>query len=89
MSDSSAKVTKNTNKVFPALIVVGFLVGIGLLVLAKYMLTNYSYSLAQTHRSNAVNVSGKIVLLLSLILLVFYALMLLMKKNSQTKTSNK
>ena len=65
MSNSIANVTK-INKVLLILVIIGFLIGIGLLVLARYMLTNYAYSLAQNHRSHVVNFSGKIVLALSL-----------------------
>lgn len=88
MSNSTQKVTK-TNKALLALVIVGLLVGIGLLVLAKYMLTNYTYSLAQTHRSHVINVSGKIVLALSLVILVVCVIRLLMSKDPFAKTSNK
>lgn len=84
MSNSIANVTK-INKVLLILVIIGFLIGIGLLVLARYMLTNYAYSLAQNHRSHVVNFSGKIVLALSLILLIVYAIRLLLSKKPTNK----
>ena len=47
--------------------IIGLVVGIGLLFLSKYMLTNYAYSLAQTHRSHVVNGAGQVISLLGLI----------------------
>jgi len=79
---NNTKTAPKLKNILLILAIIGFLAGTGLLVLAKYMLTNYASSLAQTYRSHIVNVSGKLVLLLSFVLLVVYIIELFVKSDS-------
>jgi len=65
--------------------IIGSIIGIGLLFLAKYMLTNYAYSLTQTHRSHMVNYAGKAVSLLGLLLIVVYFVKFLVSRQPHKK----
>lgn len=50
----------------------GVVLGLLLLILAKYMLTNYPYTVAQTNRSHDVNRIGLVVQVVGLALIVVY-----------------
>lgn len=52
----------SSTKLLGTIGVAGIIIGIGLIVLARYMLTNYAYSVSQTHRSHAVRGLGLLML---------------------------
>jgi len=78
-------VTSFKNRSWLVIGIIGLIVGIGLLFLARYMLTNYAYSLTQTHRSHMVRYAGDAVFLLGFILVIVYFVKSLVPKQSRKK----
>lgn len=54
--------------------ILGIVLGVIGLVVAKYMLTNYAFSQAQTNRSHVVRYIGILLLLVGLISVILYVL---------------
>ena len=78
-------IEKNNSKLSGIVGIIGIVLGIGLLVLAKYMLTNYVYSVSQNHKSHAVHDLGLIILLIGIVALIFYAFKIISKHARKQK----
>jgi heme/copper-type cytochrome/quinol oxidase subunit 2 len=78
-------IEKNNSKLSGIVGIVGIVLGIGLLVLAKYMLTNYAYSVSQTHKSHAVHDLGLLILLIGIVALIMYVLRVSTKQARKQK----
>jgi len=50
----------------------GIIGGIGLLIFAKYLLTNFAFSISQVHKSHCAHDAGLAVLFIGLIGLIIY-----------------
>ena len=65
--------------------ILGIVLGIGGLITAKYMLTNYTYSQAQTNRSHVLRYIGLFLLLVGLVSIILYIVKSI-KQPSRTKS---
>lgn len=71
-----------------AVAICGIVIGIGLLILAKYMLTNYAYSVYQSYRSHLVRDTGLGIFILGLICAALYVLEIVTRKHQTNKTKS-
>jgi hypothetical protein len=78
-------IEKNNSKLLGIVGIVGTLIGIGLFILAKYMLTNHVYSISQTNKSHAVRNLGLLMLLIGIVAIIIYLIRVFAKQAGKQK----